>query len=132
MTDRAAQPRFTDVHPVIPARDVEESIAFYTEKLGFSLLWVGATDENGKPIYVGVGREGFRVHLQATVPGQSDAAPLIRIRTRDIDALYEEFSNAGVIHEAGRIADQPWGNREFGLYDPNNAGLIFYAPLQAE
>ncbi len=26
----------------------------------------------------------------------------------------------------GGVAAKPWGSRDFGLYDPNGAGLVFY------
>ena len=60
------------------------------------------------------------------VPGQDDAMPLIRIRVENIEPLYEEYVAAGVVAATGHLEEKPWGSRDFGLYDPNGAALVFY------
>ena len=62
------------------------------------------------------------LHLQAMAPGQSNAMPLI-------ESLYEEFDAQGVVGPDGHLEAKPWGSRDFGLYDPNGAALVFYEDM---
>ena len=79
--------------------------------------------------YAGVRRDGLCLHLQAMVPGQPEAMPLIRIRVENIEALYKEYEERGVISTGGHLETKPWGSRDFGVYDPNGAALVFYEDL---
>jgi len=121
--------RVVEVTPVIPAKDMEESLAFYEGKLGFERRFAYAEDKDGPISYAGLHRAGLTLHLQAIVPGQDDAVPLIRIRVENIDPLYEEYLAEGVVSPTGRLEEKPWGSRDFGLYDPNGAALVFYEDL---
>ena len=55
--------------------------------------------------------------------------PLIRIRVENIEPLYEEYQAKGLILPGGKLEPKPWGSKDFGLYDPNNAALVFYEDL---
>ena len=114
------------VHPVIPAKDMTETLAFYVDRLGFTKIFDDATRQGDKVTYAGIDREGFTLHLQAMVPGQSDAMPLIRIHVTGIEALHDEYHAEGVVAESGPLRTTPWGTLEFGLYDPNGAALVYY------
>lgn len=52
---------FREVHPVLPVRDVQEALRYYTEDLGFQLAFRDCSDPDN---YVGVRRGGAEVHLQ--------------------------------------------------------------------
>ena len=121
--------RVLDVNPVIPAKNIAESLAFYREKLGFTKVFDDAGGVEESINYAGVARDGLCLHLQSTVPGQSDATPLIRIRVENIEPLYEEYVAKGVISANGHLEEKPWGSKDFGLYDPNGAALVFYEDL---
>ena len=121
--------RVMDVNPVIPTKDMEESLAFYEEKLGFTRTFHHADEPDGPISYAGVRRGGLALHLQAMVPGQDDGMPLIRIRVENIEPLYEEYAAAGVVASNGHLEAKPWGTKDFGLWDPNGAALVFYENL---
>jgi catechol 2,3-dioxygenase-like lactoylglutathione lyase family enzyme len=122
------------VHPVCPARDVQESVRFY-QKLGFSLLFVDSED---RPRYAAMGRNGVQIHLQWADESQwayPTDRPTFRFDTSDVDALFEEFVLAGAVepHHPGRSpwatpANTPWGTREFHVRDPAGSSLQFYQP----
>lgn len=124
----------TAVIPVLMARDVEESLAFFT-RLGFSETF---RDEPRKPRYAGIRRDSVRLHLQWGDPTQWEHhgdRPAYRFLTPDPDALHAELAAAGgVIPTSGggpyaTPKDTPWGTREFHLRDPGGNVLQFYAPL---
>jgi catechol 2,3-dioxygenase-like lactoylglutathione lyase family enzyme len=123
--------QFQDVIPVLPVRDVSEAARYYTEKLGFRLLFQDVPDA---PRYAGIGRDGVRLHLQWHDPTDFREAvdtPMLRFLIDDVDALFDEYADKGVFHERTALRDTPWGTREFAFYDLDGNGLTFYRPLDA-
>jgi len=120
------------VHPVLMARDVAASIAFFG-KLGFALVFA---DSPASPHYAAVARDGCELHLQWQDASQWDAPrdrPAYRFLVDDVDALFDEFRASGVAPDASSPAspwaapgDTPWGTREFHLRDPGGNVLQFY------
>ena len=58
---KSATTNFLNVSPLIPARDVERSIAFYQNALGFDLTYRDADPAQ----FAIVGRDGVKLHLFA-------------------------------------------------------------------
>ena len=48
---------------------------------------------------------------------------------RLLEALYKEYEDRGVIVAGGHLEAKPWGSKDFGVYDPNGAALVFYEDL---
>ena len=116
-------------HPVIPVRDMESALAYYTEKLGFTMVFNDAA-AHGDPIsYAGVRRGGVCLHLQTMAPDENPTMPLIRICMKNIEALHEEYDSKGIVSPSGRLEPKPWGSKDFGVYDLNKAALVFYEDL---
>ena len=53
--------QFKEVHPVLPVKNVRETIAYFSEKLGFRLLF---QDAGHDPKYGVDRRDGVEIHLQ--------------------------------------------------------------------
>ena len=113
------------VEPVLMVRDVAASIRFYA-KLGFRTLFQDGADTPG---YAVIGRESVTLHLQwhAEEDFADGDRPNYRFQVTDIDSLYDEFTAARVVPDGKRIAERPWGTREFEFYDPDRNGLFFVA-----
>jgi uncharacterized glyoxalase superfamily protein PhnB len=47
----------------------------------------------------------------------------------DVDGLYREFREAGVLDHIKPVSDTSWGTREFHVQDPDGNGLQFYRAL---
>ena len=110
-------PRMDIAVPILPARDLDESIEFYG-RLGFQLVYRHPELKD----YVIVRRAKLELHLfhwpqldtQTTFAGAY-------LRVKDVDELYEAFSTArlparGTPSMAG-IKRRAWGMREFNLVD---------------
>lgn len=129
--------RLTQIHPVLAARDVADSIVFY-RSLGFTLLFQDRPDD---PKYAGVARDGLELHLQWADESQwayPTDRPAYRFVVSDVDALYREFVEKGSVNPTtthgspwAAPADTPWGTREFHLWDPGHNSLQFYCSLPA-
>ena len=126
----------TAVHPVLMARDVTASIAFYA-RLGFVPTF---RDDPVAPRYAVIRRGLVVLHLQWADAGQWEHPgdrPAYRFLAPDVDALHAEFVAAGAVAVGegggrwGVPADTPWGTREFHVRDPGRNVLQFYRPLRA-
>jgi uncharacterized glyoxalase superfamily protein PhnB len=122
------RPRIDAVQPVLMSRDVAASIRFY-EQLGFVRVF-GGPPEN--PRYAGVQRDGAELHLQwhdATEWKRTGDRPTYRFVVADVDGLYQEFRDAGILENIKPVAETTWGTREFHVRDPDGNGLQFYRSL---
>ena len=107
--------RFLGVSPLIPARDVEEAIAFYRDSLGFELLYRDAEPAQ----FAIVGRDAARLHLFASQDKHLADWTSLRIEVDGIDALYGRCQECGGVHPNGLLGERPWGTREFSILDPS-------------
>ncbi|WP_298761086.1 glyoxalase superfamily protein [uncultured Psychroserpens sp.] len=117
------------IHPVLPVRHVMDAVNYYVNKLGFKLAFKDAGDN---PNYAGVIRDGVEIHLQwhdenDWTEGMDSA--LLRIYVDEVDALFEEYKTTDVFHQNTNLRNTAWGTREFGIYDENKNGLVFYRDL---
>ncbi|MBS1525071.1 MAG: VOC family protein [Bacteroidetes bacterium] len=101
--------------------NLERSIAYYREKLGFGL------DFRYEDFYAGISRDGYSVHLKSSdrlVESQTgNEDPEIIFRVEGIDDLYRECLNrsANVIQP---LRDMPYG-KEFYVTDPDGNLIAF-------
>ena len=122
------RPRLAAVQPVLMSRDVAASIQFYAQ-LGFVRTF-GGPPENAR--YAAVSRDDVELHLQwhdASGWEGSGDRPTYRFVVADVDGLYQEFRDAGVLENIKPVAETAWGTREFHVRDPDGNGLQFYRVL---
>jgi catechol 2,3-dioxygenase-like lactoylglutathione lyase family enzyme len=117
---------FRQVHPILGTRDLERAIGFYVDRLGFTLAF---RDGSVPTNYVGFRRDAVELHMQFQYPHEMGTIRL-RFVVDDPDALYSEYRDKGVVDETTRLADTPWGTREFALYDLDRNALTFYRHLK--
>jgi lactoylglutathione lyase len=95
-------------HIYLPSRSVDESIEFYTKKLGFKLQ--RKYSMNGRvSAYVEIGGVLLELTQGENTPDQDGRTePRIGIEVSDIAAAIEELRSAGV-----EIAREPWAAMTF-------------------
>ncbi|MEP6550105.1 MAG: VOC family protein [Gemmatimonadales bacterium] len=106
--------------PMLPARDLGESRAFY-ERLGFRASGWWPDEFGGYAIL----RSGdLEVHFFAfddISPSENYAQCYWRVN--DVDALHAEYRAVGLpksgIPRLDAVGDKPWGMREFAIVDPS-------------
>ncbi len=110
--------------PQLFTQDMPRALAFYTEKLGFTL----AFRYGEPPFYAQVFRDGARLNLRHVDKSPFDAAAeqLLSgsIALDDAKPLFLEFQAAGVDF-AQTLRTEPWGARTFIVRDPDGNFLLF-------
>lgn len=114
--------------------DLEASIRFYTEKLGFELKHraPGFADFTGAGLTLALWeRSHIETHANVRVPQGSASAVLVAVRLdscAEIDALYADLKKAGVAF-VNPPADYPWNARCLYFYGPDGETWELYAWL---
>ena len=103
MTAPTTQARLDFIAPFFIVRDVMLSVAFYKDRLGFEVMFVGPDDDD--PYFAMLNRDGVRLMIKAITPEVQPMPNPSRhewarwdayIHTPDPDALAEEFASRGV------------------------------------
>jgi len=121
------------ITPFFIVSNLKDSVAYYVDKLGFEIWYTGPDDD---PYWATVGRGPVSIMLKAIaddvkpVPNHTrhEWAPWdAYISVGDPDALFEEFSSAGVSFKKP-IHDNSDGLRGFEVSDADGYILFFGAP----
>jgi catechol 2,3-dioxygenase-like lactoylglutathione lyase family enzyme len=130
-TSEEARRNLISISPFFIVKNLQASIAFYCERLGFQLDFQGPGD---RPFYAGVSRDGIGIFLKAI---GSDVLPCPNhtrhpwarwdsyIIAADPDTLFDEFRQHGVsfVKELSFIDDGLWG---FEITDADGYVLAFF------
>ena len=116
---------------VLHVRDVEASLRFYVERLGFTSPW--SYDENGRASVAQVERQGCALILADHWPEKSGKGLMfislnVEPATREgatvaLDALRAELEAKGV-----SVKEGSWGYRILVVDDPDGNQLFFNYP----
>ena len=120
------------ISPVFIVSDVDESIAFYRDQLGFETRF---QQPEQKPFFAILGRDGAQLFVKSekNIPPLPNAKrhPFIRwdafVYAGDPDALAAEFAGHGATFSEP-VKDTHDGLRGFEITDPNGYVLFFGRP----
>ena len=117
--------------PILNVKDVEASLRFYVDKLGFTSPW--RYDEDGKAHVAQVDRQGAPLILADTWPEKIGQAqifislnvepPTHEAATAALDSLRSELEKKGVT-----VKDGSWGYRLLVVEDLDGNQLSFNYP----
>ena len=120
--------------PVLHVADVEASLSFYIERLGFTCPW-RYDDEAGRAYVAQVDRQGCALILAKTWPEKVGKGlmfislnvepPTPEAATAAIDRLRAEFTDKGAT-----VKDGSWGYRLLVVDDPDGNQLFFNYPAE--
>ena len=119
------QPHLVSLAPQFLVDDLQQSIAYYRDKLGFKVDFV--YDD----FYAGISRDGLVIHLKWAPKTVEDRAHRKNNEHLDasagvegVEALYEEFeANGATIIKP--IGERPWGATDFYVEDPDGYIICF-------
>jgi len=105
--------------PVLASLNIDKSVKFYQEKLGFDRL--GYKDDH----YAVVARDKIEIHFWKCNNRIHPENTSCYIRVKNVDGLYEEMKTAGVVHPNGPLKNQPYKIREFAILDDDGNMIKF-------
>ena len=114
--------------PIVAVRDLRRTHAFYRDVLGFA----GEAPAEGE-VFMVMRRDGAMVHFTLSDDEKVLSATAnhmcMHVWLDDLDGFYRRHADALKALPAGRVRppfDQPYGQREFHVKDPDGF-LIFFA-----
>ncbi len=105
-------------HPLFVVTDLEGSIAFYRDRLGFELAFTWGDP----PSFAGVNLDQVQVFLQKGTPGPDGCS--VSFVVGDADEL-AEFHRRGGVEFVEEIDDREYGLRDYSVRDPDGYRLSF-------
>src|SRR3569832_1002135 len=96
--------------PILASLNQEETVKFYTEKLGFTLhiSW---------DCYLILGKEDIQLHLWPTNDPEVPKNTGCYINVSEVEKLYAEYEPRGVVHQHGKLETKPWRMKQFSILD---------------
>jgi uncharacterized glyoxalase superfamily protein PhnB len=104
--------------PILASLNAEETIKFYTDKLGFTL-------NNNWDGYVILSRDEITMHLWPCKDPEIPKATGCYINVNEVEKLYDEYKQTGVVHPNGPLKEMPWKMKQFSILD-NNGNIIHF------
>jgi catechol 2,3-dioxygenase-like lactoylglutathione lyase family enzyme len=126
-----ANRNLASIRPSFIVKDLQTSITYYRERLGFQLDFQGPDDG---PFWAGVSRDGIGIMLKAVgsdvlpIPNHTRhdwAPPDAHIYSMDPDALFDEFSRRGAsfVKKLSFVEEGLWG---FAITDADGYVRAFF------
>lgn len=129
--------KFSDVTPNLIVSDIDRSVRFYRDVLGFAV--VTTVPESAPFVFVWLERDGIKVFLNAR-QGVGEDLPALATRPlggtntmfmvvdadtveSGVDALFAEVSGKATV--VMPLKTQFYGMREFGIEDPDGYVILF-------
>ncbi|OYD40830.1 VOC family protein [Sphingobacterium cellulitidis] len=114
--------KLTAIQPILYSKDIEESIIFYCEVLGFRLI---SSSENLS--WVRFQKDEVQLMVSKAPDSVSFSKPIftgsLYMVCEDVSAIWEALKNT--VEVCYELEDFEWGMREFGIYDNNGYVLQF-------
>lgn len=112
--------------PVLFVADIDRSINFYVNQLGFSVPW--RYEEEGEALVAQVERQGCALILSSQWTDKvGKGLVFVSLDVEVLIALRTELEGRGV-----RVKDGHWGYRIMIVLDPDGNELYFPYPSEAE
>lgn len=124
-------PEYKSIVPVFAVADISSTIEWYQNKLGF---WGDPFPDHEPYVFAILFRDDIEIMLQRVVDYQKPDIYRTRsggvwdayIRSSNVKELYESVKDEVTIVQP--IRQQPYGNWEFEVKDPNGYVLVFSEP----
>lgn len=114
--------------PFMPVHNLQETIAWYREKLGFYGEWIWGNED------AGIRRDNMHLLFNyapehAAIVNTADYHFEIMFFVDNVQEIYDEYKNNEVTI-ASELEDKPWGVREFTIRDINGYHLRIAEGIQ--
>ena len=124
--------------PILPSKNIPESLEFYRRAYGFSDPWAWTRSMQQLKEFSGVNpgdvtygglTNPLTVHFWFSDDQHVLQSAGFRIEVENIEAAYATCQAANCIHPNAPLQTKPWGVREFGTLDPSGVLVTVYQEL---
>jgi uncharacterized glyoxalase superfamily protein PhnB len=135
MSENYAFDRVKKLVPILPSKNIPESLEFYQRVYGFHQPWAWTksgqqiTDfEKANPNDIGYGglSEPLIVHFWFSEDEHVLESAGFRIEVEEIETIYAVCKAENCIHPNAPLETKPWGVKEFGTLDPSGVLVTIY------
>jgi uncharacterized glyoxalase superfamily protein PhnB len=113
------------VVPTLRITDLARAKAFYVDGLDFTVDWEHRFEPHF-PVFLQISRDGLTLYLSQH-SGDCQVGGLVHLYVADVDAWYADMVDKGA--SVPSPEDQPWGNRDFRVTDPDGNQLAICTRL---
>ena len=127
---------YQDVYSVFITKDLKTSKEFYTKWFDFEIVFESGffilfTSGGKKPISIAFMSEEHPSSPPSNPALNSKAGVFLTLQVDDAKSFYEKLKKAGLkIYYA--LKDEPWGQRRFGVIDPNGMYIDIVEQIEPE
>jgi len=118
------------LEPMIYVSDIEASIKFYTEILGFNVIEYYPDNRNPSWVAIQIGEQRFamgnmfkNINHKYHRNGINGSGVYFYIIVDNIEEVYQRLKSSVYIIE--KLEKKPWGNTEFAINDPDGYLISF-------
>lgn len=122
--------------PILPSKNIPESLEFYHRIYGFQNAWAWtkagqqikefSSLKNPNDIVYGGLSEPQIVHFWFCDVKHILESAGLRIEVEDIDSIYATCQAANCVHPNAPLETKPWGLKEFGTLDPSGVLVTIF------
>jgi hypothetical protein len=112
--------------PILRSFDERRTKGFYVDFLGFEIEFEHRF-EPGTPLYLGLRKDGCRLHLSEHY-GDGSPGAHVRVPVDDVRAYARSLREKGFENaRPGEPERMDWGSWEITVHDPSSNRLTFYS-----
>jgi len=116
-------PEATRLFPVFAVGDLDAAIAFYRDKLGFSVAWTWGSPATR----AGVALDDIEIHLDSAGAGAPPGPSVVYCHMTGVESYHAACQARGVAF-ALDLGERPWGMVDFRVMDPDGNRVGFGSP----
>ena len=122
-------PQLMSVLPVLRVTDLDNSIAFYGQLLGFEIVWRAPNEGGGENCMLRSGDVDLLLTTGSHLGDTPAFTGTLYFAARGVDELFEAIKES--VEIAWPLAEMDYGGREFGFRDPDGY-LLAVTEMTAE
>ena len=116
--------KIKSIIPVLRNFNEDKVKEFYVDFLGFEIEFEHR--EENTPLYLGLIKSGFRLHLSEHYGDSTFPITSIRIELDDLELFHKKLTDKNYEYCKPSIIKQDWGTMEMLIDDPFGNRLVFY------
>jgi uncharacterized glyoxalase superfamily protein PhnB len=122
--------KFKTIVPVLKVADMQRAVDFYTGVLGFTACWRAANDGGGENCMLQAGAASLLLSTGSHLGDQPRFTGTLYFHMDGVEEFFERTK--GKVEIVRPLETMDYGQREFGIHDPDGYTLAFAEPPAGE